>query len=138
MFHYLALEFIRIRSYESQWLILDIRNTADEREAKKKLASQRKPQSSLESNPNEEEEVSNKDSCTDRPDQREMSLLLNLKMVKYIDDLFNADKITNAKGNDLMNEKMYFDELEKFSHAFRKLAAAYAVDANEKPKKVVY
>lgn len=59
-------------------------------------------------------------------------------MVKYIDDLFNADKITNAKGNDLMNEKMFFDELEKFSNAFRKLAAAYGAEANEKASKVNY
>ena len=107
-------------------------------EAKKKLATQRKPQTSLESGGNEEEEDTNKDPCLDRPDTREMSLLLNLQMVKYIDDLFNADKITNAKGNDLMNEKMFFDELEKFSNAYRKLAAAYGQDANEKPPKVNY
>ena len=67
-----------------------------------------------------------------------MSQLFNLQMVKYIYDLFNADKIRNAKGEDMMNEKMYFDELDNFGKAFRKQAAAHAQEQNEKPQKVNY
>ena len=121
-------------------MIIDIRNSADEAEAKKKSFTQQKK--SVVSQDQEQEDEEDGDGgdhhCSLKAGVREMSKLLNLQMIKYIDDLFNADKIRNAKGEDLMNEKMYFDELDNFGKAFRKLAAAHTQEQNEKPPKVNY
>ena len=108
----LAKQVIKQRTQESIWLLLDIQYEKEEKGAIASISAEGSSDCSV--------------PLIEKINGPNLSSLLNLQVIKYIDDLINKGNEKDCDPDDIVNTVKYNKELTDFAKKNKKIAGQYA------------